>query len=263
MSPPDPFFIHLFNVVVALIHRVRRDKSAGLSTETPSGTGDIADDRFSPGEGRARVTDLRLRLGFAAIGDYTTMLRANSTAVGASPVFSVGHVMLNPDDDEILYTSSPAMFRSRPILFMLAVASIAIGIGLIVLPLWWWRCRSVRITVTRQKTILRKGIFSLYLNELQHVNVRNVQLRQTFFQRIMNVGTIGISSSGQAGIEIEVDGIPDPMRVKRLIESGGKQSGVVSATRRVVEQTSSPAVANEAYPFRSRRESNSVADGRR
>lgn len=128
--------------------------------------------------------------------------------------------MPSRDDDEALYSSSPAMFRSHPILFVIAVASIAIGIGAIILPLWWWSCRSVRLTVTRQKTILRKGILSLHLNEVRHADVRNVQLRQSFFQRILNVGTVAISSSGQAGVEIEVNGIPDPMRVKELIESG-------------------------------------------
>jgi hypothetical protein len=34
----------------------------------------------------------------------------------------------------------------------------------------------------------------------------------------MNVGWIGISSAGQAGLEIEVNGIVDPERVKQIID---------------------------------------------
>jgi len=45
-----------------------------------------------------------------------------------------------------------------------------------------------------------------------------VQLDQTFFQRIFDVGKIGISSAGQADLEISVTGIPQPERVKDLID---------------------------------------------
>jgi hypothetical protein len=40
---------------------------------------------------------------------------------------------------------------------------------------------------------------------------------QTFFQRIMGVGTVAVSSSGQSGIEILADGIRSPDRVRQLI----------------------------------------------
>ena len=49
-------------------------------------------------------------------------------------------------------------------------------------------------------------------------NVRNIQVRQSFLQRMFNVGWIGISSAGQSGVEIEVNGIPDPERVKEIID---------------------------------------------
>jgi hypothetical protein len=41
---------------------------------------------------------------------------------------------------------------------------------------------------------------------------------QTFFQRIFGVGTVGISSSGQAGIEIQVEGMPRRYEIKQLID---------------------------------------------
>jgi uncharacterized membrane protein YdbT with pleckstrin-like domain len=51
-------------------------------------------------------------------------------------------------------------------------------------------------------------------------DVRNIQVSQSFFQRIFGVGWVGISSSGQSGIEIGVDGIPDPEMVRGLINQG-------------------------------------------
>jgi uncharacterized membrane protein YdbT with pleckstrin-like domain len=53
----------------------------------------------------------------------------------------------------------------------------------------------------------------------RRADVRNVQLDQTFFQRVFDVGQIGVSSAGQAGLEINVTGIPQPERVKDLIDS--------------------------------------------
>ncbi len=48
------------------------------------------------------------------------------------------------------------------------------------------------------------------VNEVLHNHVRNIQINQSVFQRLMHVGSIGISSSGQAGIEIFIRGIPNP-----------------------------------------------------
>jgi len=51
-----------------------------------------------------------------------------------------------------------------------------------------------------------------------HSSVRNIEISQSIMQRIFNVGDIVIaSSSGQAELEIAVNGIPDPETVKQLI----------------------------------------------
>lgn len=119
--------------------------------------------------------------------------------------------------ETVLYESHPAMFRNQPVYFILCAILCVVGVGIVLLVAWWLRTLSTTLVVTTEKTMLRRGIFSKFENEVYHENVRNVQTRQTFFQRMMGVGYIGISSSGQAGMEIEVNGIPDPDRVKDLI----------------------------------------------
>jgi uncharacterized membrane protein YdbT with pleckstrin-like domain len=125
-----------------------------------------------------------------------------------------------PDSDEkVLYEAHPAMFRNHPVYFVLCVLLIAaFGLGLILLFVWWLQSQATTLTVTNEQTTLRKGILSKETNDVFHNNVRNIQIRQTPFQRIMNVGWIGISSAGQAGLEIEVNGIVDPERVKQIID---------------------------------------------
>ena len=48
--------------------------------------------------------------------------------------------------------------------------------------------------------------------------MRNIQIEQGFWNRVFNVGTIGISSSGQDGIEILIANIPKPDEVKKVID---------------------------------------------
>jgi len=75
------------------------------------------------------------------------------------------------------------------------------------------------LTVSSQRTRLRRGILSKSITEVWHQDVRNVQLKQTLFQRLFGVGMIGVSSAGQSDMEISVSGIPDPETVKSLIDN--------------------------------------------
>jgi uncharacterized membrane protein YdbT with pleckstrin-like domain len=121
-------------------------------------------------------------------------------------------------NEQILYDSRPAMFRNHPFYFSLCVLLSLVGVGLVLLLIWWIQNLSTRLIVTTEQTTLRRGILSKYTNDVFHANVRNIQIRQTFMQRMFDVGWVGISSSGQAGLEIEVNGIPHPERVKQIID---------------------------------------------
>ncbi len=119
-----------------------------------------------------------------------------------------------------LYKSHPAMFRNNPLGFLLAIILIAaFGLGLLILLFWWLDVAQTTLTVTDKRTIFSKGILSRYTNEIFHSDVRNVQVWQTPFQRVFNIGNIGISSAGQSEIEIQVDGIPNPEKVRKIIDN--------------------------------------------
>ena len=124
------------------------------------------------------------------------------------------------EQEEILYDSHPAMFRSHPISFAIAVLLILVfGLGLIVLLVWWLNCKGTRLTITNKRIKLRQGILSKNTNEIWHTDVRNIQLRQGVMQRIFGVGRILISSAGQSDVEIDVDGLPDPERIQEFIDA--------------------------------------------
>lgn len=108
-----------------------------------------------------------------------------------------------------------AAAASMPVVaFLGAFAAIA---GLVGLLAWWIQTMFRSLTVTNKRTIYRQGIISRRTNEVQHDDVRNIQVDQNFLQRLFNVGRIAVSSSGQDDLEIDVRGIPDPDGVAETI----------------------------------------------
>lgn len=160
---------------------------------------------------------------------------ARSSDVGQASVS--GEVELN--------VVRPGMFRAHPfryaliiVLFLAAVIgfmaavtteqvggwaiwpSLALLLGTLVWFTWWWITAHfwVRLVVSNKRTIKHVGIIKRHTTEVLHDHVRSVDIRQTFLERMFDVGTIGIDSAGQDGIEIEVDDIPHPYEIKKTID---------------------------------------------
>jgi len=125
---------------------------------------------------------------------------------------------MDEQGEVVLYEDHPAMFRNHPIYFVICIILCAVGIGLILLLAWWIQTLGTTLIITNEQTTLRKGILSKYTNDVFHSNVRNIQVRQSFLQRMLDVGWVGISSAGQGGVEIEVNGMPEPHKIKQIID---------------------------------------------
>jgi len=101
----------------------------------------------------------------------------------------------------------------------LAVLAVLAIIGALLTLAWWWVLSlSAALEVTNKRTVHRVGLFSRSTSEVVHDNIRNVQVDQSFWDRIWNVGAIGISSSGQDGIEIQMRHVPKPQELQKLID---------------------------------------------
>jgi len=126
---------------------------------------------------------------------------------------------LDDHGETILYEEHPSMFRNQPVWFVITCILCLVVVGLFIFASWYLKCKGTTLTVTNDRTTCPRGILSKSITEVWHQDIRNVQLDQTFFQRVFDVGKIGISSAGQSGLEINVSGIPQPERVKDLIDS--------------------------------------------
>ncbi|MEM1167191.1 MAG: PH domain-containing protein [Planctomycetota bacterium] len=154
---------------------------------------------------------------------------------------------LPPDSgpEQHVLTVHPSMWRGQPFSSVaLALLPIVAGVllavfvtvswkwqltlsvfGLLVVLCWGtllvrWITTSVSrsLKVTNKRVIERRGLFSRSTDEVVLDHIRNVQVYQSFIDRIFGIGQIGISSSGQDGIEIEMADIPRPDEIKKILD---------------------------------------------
>lgn len=197
---------------------------------------------------------VRLEVDDAQAGQRVTCPKCGDVnlmpgAGGSPPVAAVrkdraAEAGLPPDsgpEQRVLHVR-PAMLRARPMTFLLLVLAVLggaagvaagfTGVGLpaaiiggvvlaiaaIILLVWKIKTLGAALEVTNKRTVERRGLFSKATSEVLHDNIRNVQITQTFWQRMWRVGKIGISSSGQDGIEIELNDMPRPDNIRRVID---------------------------------------------
>ena len=123
-----------------------------------------------------------------------------------------------PEPERVLCERTPAMFRSNPIGFILCLLVIpAMGLGALILAIWWHQCQATTLSITNRRITLRHGIWTKYTNEVRHCDVRYLRVVQNYFGEMMGVGKLEVGTAGHGGIEITVSGIANPHRVAELI----------------------------------------------
>ncbi|MCA9305914.1 MAG: PH domain-containing protein [Phycisphaerales bacterium] len=101
----------------------------------------------------------------------------------------------------------------------LKVLAVSAGLCWVPLAVWWLIVtRGMALEITNKRTIQRKGLFSRATSEVLHDHVRNIQVEQSFVDRVLRVGSVGISSSGQDGIEVLVRNMPSPKKIRSVID---------------------------------------------
>ncbi len=116
------------------------------------------------------------------------------------------------------YSEHPAMFRNNPLGFLLAVLLIPVAIGIIILMVWYLKCKSIRLDFIGDDLILERGLLSKDRTELDVHRIRTVNVYQSFFNRIFGVGRISIYTAGDEP-EIDVSGLPNPHDLRELIKA--------------------------------------------
>jgi uncharacterized membrane protein YdbT with pleckstrin-like domain len=115
------------------------------------------------------------------------------------------------------YDASPAVFRDYPLRFLVCLILIPVfGVGLVLLLVWWIIARSTRMTVDEVRATLTSGILSKQVTEVQLSSIRTVKIDKTLVDRIFDVGTVSVFTSGDAP-ELVVKGMPDPEALAKAL----------------------------------------------
>lgn len=81
----------------------------------------------------------------------------------------------------------------------------------------WIKRLSARYTVTDQRVRASLGLFSRRVDEVEAVDIRNVILTQSFLERLVGTGTVGLSTSAGDGVEVVLVGVPEAEAVKEAV----------------------------------------------
>ncbi len=177
-------------------------------------------------------------------GDINRVPEASAEAAAPAPdKATAAGLPADSGPEQTVRTLRPCMVRARPLSFSgVALGMIAGLVGVVmglstegrtwlailggfvavvgfgVLFVWWLKTMSAALVITNKRTIQKKGILARSSSEVVHDNIRNIQIDQTFWQRVWGVGSIGISSSGQDGIEIQLNDLKGPGEIRKVID---------------------------------------------
>jgi uncharacterized membrane protein YdbT with pleckstrin-like domain len=79
------------------------------------------------------------------------------------------------------------------------------------------RRASLSLSVYEDRIALRTGFLSRDIREVYISDIRTLDVKQSFIQRLLNVGTVKISSAGESGYEIVAECVPNPLGIKDVI----------------------------------------------
>jgi len=108
------------------------------------------------------------------------------------------------------------MFRANPLGFIATMLLVPFGVGLIILVVWYIKCKTTRLELANNELTFSRGVFSKEHIEIDVRSVRTVKIYQSLINRMFNVGKVSVFTAGDQP-EIEVSGIPQPNDVRELI----------------------------------------------
>lgn len=96
------------------------------------------------------------------------------------------------------------------------VVTAAVLVYLIVVVVF--RRYSWRYTIDDKTIESRQGVIARKVQSIRIQDLRNINVRQSLVQRLLQVGNVEFSSAGGSGIEVVFYGVSDPMAVKALAQ---------------------------------------------
>jgi uncharacterized membrane protein YdbT with pleckstrin-like domain len=96
---------------------------------------------------------------------------------------------------------------------------VAVAVFVVVLIVGWVKRLATRYAITDRRLRIQRGILSRHVEEARVERVQNYSTRQSFIERILQVGTIDFdTASSQQGDLFQFRGIANPDEVAQLVD---------------------------------------------
>lgn len=149
-------------------------------------------------------------------GPEQRVLKVNRALVRSRPLlFALDLIVIAGSFAGFVWAAGPADSSFRWLMWPFVVVGVA---GLVVLGVWKLQSMCYSLEITNKRSVRRIGLLAKDTSEVLHDNIRNFQLRQSAWERLWRVGSIGIASAGQDQVEIRMDRLPQPDRIRELID---------------------------------------------
>lgn len=102
--------------------------------------------------------------------------------------------------------------------------AIVVFIQVIALAVAWIRLRSTMYRVTNQRVLVEQGVFSKTVDEIDLRYVDDSTFNQSFFDRILGIGSVTLMSSDTNTPRYVLRSIKDPRGVREMIRAEAYQS---------------------------------------
>ena len=118
------------------------------------------------------------------------------------------------------YEANPPMFKNNPLGFIISIVLIpAFGLGLLILLVWFLKCKSTKLVIENNEILWEQGLLSKKRTELHTSKVRTVTVKQSLMQRLFGTGDIELYTAGDSP-EVVLAGMPQPMELRSIIKKG-------------------------------------------
>ncbi|HCP80464.1 MAG TPA: hypothetical protein DIT67_02325 [Octadecabacter sp.] len=133
----------------------------------------------------------------------------------------------------IRYDATPPIFRNNPMVFTACVAAFVVAgalsmqmpellllVAALCIPVWLYlyaASKVHRLMITDDEVVYERGLLAKSRTEIGLNSVRAMRMNQSFSDRILGIASVQFYSAGDVA-EIDVWGMPNPHRIRELVE---------------------------------------------
>jgi uncharacterized membrane protein YdbT with pleckstrin-like domain len=110
-------------------------------------------------------------------------------------------------------------------------AGVGIGIAVlvVVLVVGFLRRLGTHYVLTDERLHIRRGLLARHVQETRLERVQNVNTSQTFFERILQIGTVDFDTAGSGDYDFKFEGVAQPEKVVAAIDRAQRSASRVAA----------------------------------